>query len=313
MRRLVLTIILVCFMLAVWPLILDFGGVLDDKLINNSSAQPYSTDQADCKQPKFVFLIGIEGSGHHLYQTLVSESPAFRDLLEDEVDLLELQRLLFDNKHKHKSLWGIPFTSREGDAEQVLQNVSTILKRLDKQTNWTIPINGAEPDTESYDVGALSYPTHSWKHELKYPDVGLLYHACDAAGVSCQHIYISREPYEVISSTVRRGFHDLRISPHLYTTMLAAIYAQLHEFPSRTAACWRYGDEQDAWYVGNLLGWKSRREFHRDYRRIYQDRPDKHIESIFPRNLKPYMQSMIRTDKLVMDSCRSIVEERKCL
>jgi len=225
------------------------------------------------------------------------------------IDIAQLQQVLFDNEHRDKSLWGFPTADVLGDAGEILETVVYVLKHFDRISNWTIPINGAE--LPEFNFGTMSYPTFAWNQVLNYPDIGLLYAACNRANVTCQHVFLSRDPYAIVSSTVRRSFHSVQLSSHLYSTMLAVIHKQLVEFPGRTAACWQYEEANDAWQVGKLLGWQNRESFEQTYSSVYKSTPDQNLRSKFPSSLMPYMNSMERTTNLVMGVCRNV--QNKCI
>lgn len=267
----------------------------------------HSTENA-CKPPKFLLLIGLEGTGHHLWQSLVAASPAFQGLQDKGIDITQLQQVLFDNEHREKSLWGFPTANVAGNATQLLETVTYVLRYFDRMSHYTIAINGAE--LPSFNFGAMSYPTFAWNQVLNYPDIGLLYKACDLANVTCQHVYLSRDPYSVVRSTVRRSFHSLQLTPHLFSTMLAVIYKQLAENPGRTAACWQFEDRDDAWKIGKLLGWKDKSEFEREFNAIYKPPYARNSRSQIPSSIIPYMDSMEQSSNLVMNFCKQV--ENQC-
>jgi hypothetical protein len=49
--------------------------------------------------------------------------------------------------------------------------------------------------------GQMSYPNYgSPSRSLQYPDLHLLHRACDAANVACGHVYLHRDPYDIMGT-----------------------------------------------------------------------------------------------------------------
>ena len=80
---------------------------------SNSSSSTYSelmntttTDTYD-SPIVFQFLVGVEGTGHHLYQKLYQNSPAYRRLEKYDLldDVLELRMSLYNKKFPNRGLW----------------------------------------------------------------------------------------------------------------------------------------------------------------------------------------------------------------
>lgn len=139
---------------------------------------------------------------------------------------------------------------------------------------------------------------------MQYPDIGILYDACDQANVTCGHIYIARDPYSIIkSTTIKRKFNPSTLEAiKMYTGMLSVIYMQMLDFPDRTAACWRYEIPSDALEIGRILGWQNRTVFENAYAAIYKT-PSEPDRSVIPEQFGHYMKSMIRLHNQVLDLC----------
>lgn len=114
----------------------------------------------------------------------------------------------------------------------------------------------------------VSYPNFMEAcRDSQYPVLELLYAACDEANVRCSHVYLHRDPLEVLrSTTFKKSFNPTTgvAAAHLYTTMLKVIEAQLEGHPGRTRACvgfyWNGGggvgddDDDDG---GGAGGWRA--------------------------------------------------------
>jgi hypothetical protein len=186
----------------------------------------------------FVFLAGVEGTGHHFYEKLYNEqSNKLRDILGDgelalQQDLLSLQTSLYNDAMPETALLTGALAYKKKnvhpDGHQIFQSFvqqlnttnAKVLRWLDNDqdrhsnknnddekkmnttttttagTTFPIPLNAILVRAP---VGMMSYPNYLLpSRPLQYPDLHLLYRACDAAQVSCGHVYLHRDPYEVI-------------------------------------------------------------------------------------------------------------------
>jgi len=241
--------------------------------------QPTTAANTQAKPPRFVFLIGLEGTGHHLYSDLVAKSPTFTKLLVSQYDMIQLQQSLYNNKNRVNSLWGAHCGETPGNITAIMNRVVSHIKVLDQHmdSTLTIPING--PKYPKTGFGMMSYPTYSSLDNegskrcalTKYPNIDLLYHACHSAQVTCGHIYLHRDPSQVLrSTTIKRRFHSLTEALHLYTTMLHVIHGQLLAYPSQLVSCWDYSEPPTFTDVGQLLGWQSQVEFDQIVQEVYR-------------------------------------------
>jgi hypothetical protein len=275
--------------------------VLRRPFSSSSSLPAEQTKTTTAKQPpRFVFLIGLEGTGHHLYSDLVAKSPTMEKMRMSRYDMIQLQQSLYNNKNRGNSLWGVhcdetlvnnhnnnsitpTATATAIIMDRVVANIHVLDQNLD--SSLTIPING--PKYTKSGFGMMSYPTFSSldkegsNHQqnkrcalTKYPNMDLLYHACDMANVTCGHIYLHRDPTQVLrSTTIHRHFHTWMEALHLYTTMLHVIHAQLLTYPNQLVSCWDYNVPPTFSNVGQLLGWKSEADFDQVVQEVYNRTP----------------------------------------
>ncbi|KAG7345698.1 hypothetical protein IV203_033229 [Nitzschia inconspicua] len=221
---------------------------------------------------RFIFFIGLEGTGHHLLKGIVSQSPAVDRLRQLHVhyDLTtQLQEALHHEKHKN-GLFNVHCQPNQDkiNATEIQGRVIDVLRQIHQRVltkqdeilpnndgvvkprrtddrGFTIPsritalpINTLQASTSS---GEMSYPNyHGDCRKLNFPNMDLWYHACRVAQVDCQHVYIFRDPYAILKSTTvhrdHNGKHKLA-AIHLYTSLQTVILAQLMTWPDRALGC----------------------------------------------------------------------------
>lgn len=262
------------------------------------------------KRTRFLFLIGLEGTGHHLYSELIQHSPSFEKLPAQH--MIQLQQSLYHHQNKEQSLWGAHCGKEQttNATIDILNRVVTNLQTLDQAVDptVTIPING--PKYPNTGFGMMSYPTYSSLDRqdnqrfalTKYPSMDLLYHACHVAKVTCGHVYLHRDPIQVLTSTtVKRHFHTTPEALHIYTTMLQVIHSQLVTFPNHFVTCWDYSLVPPQ-VLGELLGWQTTKDFRRIIKTLYRpsvmNQPPLHVNMS-----DPYLQSMFRAHEQVKKLC----------
>lgn len=229
---------------------------------------------------RFVFFIGLEGTGHHLLKGIVSQSPAVDRLrqLNIHYDLtIPLQESLHHEKHKN-GLFNvhcqlnqetINATEIQGRVVGLLQQINQRALMLGKDGTLpegttprrtddggfthpspitALPINTLQASSSS---GEMSYPNyHGECRKLNFPNMDLWYQACQTARVDCQHVYIHRDPYAILKSTTvnrdHNGNHKLA-AIHLYTSLQTVILAQLMSWSDQTLGCMGMldGDDED--------------------------------------------------------------------
>lgn len=210
------------------------------------------------------FIIGIEGTGHHFVSILLKDSPymyMLRELgwCEGETPLtdgLQLIKAMGPEEHFDKLVKGMK------EMDQVFK---THLqgKQVDTPINVAINANGCHDRMISYPSGLGS------GRMLNHPNIDILYDACKHAQVNCKHIYIYRDPYDVIVSTVkkRKMNSDVYEAIRTYTLMLHYIYSQLSRHSDKTALCFGpldvHGHERrEDWdKFGSIFGWSSADDF----------------------------------------------------
>jgi hypothetical protein len=168
-----------------------------------------------------------------------------------------------------------------------------------------------------------SYPNFGGEcREQAYPDIDLFYQACDAANVKCEHVYLYRDPYSVISSTtIKRHFNRNGIlqATQLYTSMLDIIYAQLGNHSRRTAGCFGFFDDNSTsvqfWDdVQDMFGGDNPAEFHEHMKKVYKPPSPltkKKRKRLVPKEYHLPMESMVRAHENVLRLCREQIGSNK--
>lgn len=271
----------------------------------------------------FIFLVAIEGSGHHMNMALFAKSPAMKRFLKLKIrpQVRELLLSLYDNQDKSHGLWSAPTAKDDPNGADVVETLAEKLRVVDAAirsasfpTPTMIPLNAG--GIAYGNTGMMSYPNfHGRDRLLQYPDLRALYHACDLAEVSCRHVVLTRDPYAVIrSTTVNREFSTTRVAIQTYTTMLDVILAQMMMNQNRLAACWDFGATPEE-ELGALMGWRGDKEmakFRKIYSSVFRGDGESMDEAerleIVPQELKVYMTSMEMATERIQATCREILQ-----
>ena len=184
-------------------------------------------------------------------------------------------------------------------------------------------------------VGQLSYPNMPGLEcrKLNYPNIDLLYNACDVANVDCVHVYLYRDPYAVLKSTIRRGMNTGVIQTiHLYISHLSIMYAQLSRHAPRTVGCFGFLDpifssqdpqqnekhelennrQERNWNIfRDMLRFKTNEEFESMRNTVFKPPTPISKESkqnMIPSDLQVYMDVLVQLYEDVRELCHGIVE-----
>jgi hypothetical protein len=292
---------------------------------------------------RFVFTIGIEGTGHHLVQSMVmaKQSPLLRRLKQVKIYpewTRRMSDLLYSNSYKEPrptTLWGSMTACHPQDGialvEDQLIDVLQTIEGMAKNASGSVSpgILNIPFNTMATFPSMVSYPQMMNKcRQLEYPDLDLFYLVCDRANVQCDHIYVYRDPYEVLySTTIKRKFNrDLHLLPiiHMYKSMLKVIHTQLADHANRTFGCFgmfeRGQESQWKYQLGEILGWSNRTEYDRFFDTVYRPphtsssnsttskRPNKHRDPFEKADLVSAMKSFVESHESVIRLCESTVQ-----
>jgi hypothetical protein len=284
---------------------------------------------------RFVMFLGIEGTGHHLWQDLIKESPLFtrlKDLgLHPKFTKQLTQNLYRHKKSRWKGLWSATckwneendpapnITSIQANLVDTLRAISVHAKsqRGDKDGPGpvTFPVNLLPGGGD--ELGLVSYPGFLKPCRAQnYPNLDVWYQACDTAGVLCEHVYIYRDPFSVVKSTTdNRPFNRNKMEAiHLYTTQLHILHSQLLQFHNRLIGCWNYNAALSPVHyrdeIEPLLHFQEERIFADVLKKTFRNpKPSLNEQdklSIVPLELNGYMRSMETIHGIVVQTCKTL-------
>lgn len=184
---------------------------------------------------------------------------------------------------------------------------------IDDKKPLSFPVNFLAAGDE---FGVMSYPSFLKPcRALQYPNLDLWYNACDRAGVQCNHVYIYRDPYSVIHSTVdnRNINKDKLEAIHLYTTQLQILYSQLTFFQRRLAGCWEYesalSPEQWEQEINPILRFSDSRALGQTIAKVFRPRAmlnDGDRNRIVPAEYSLYMDSFTKMHNATVQLCKAL-------
>jgi hypothetical protein len=267
--------------------------------------------------PQFVFLMGTEGSGHHLWSTLIVQSPNFARL--KQLDLLgateNIIHQLFSENHLEESLFGGSPCRGAWNGTLLIERTAQKLRLVaDKlPPNLTVPLNGI-PSTNRLS-GMLSYPNHASKRKcagFRHPDVRLLQQACLDAQVSCHFILQYRDPSATLrSTTINRNYHTTGFAIALYTAMFTTLTLQLSSLtPSSLECCWYYGNSHPSARLGTLLGYTNEEEFRNAFAQHYVPSNSPEINTVVPQEHRIPFESLLVAYNLLKLKCHEMEQSK---
>jgi hypothetical protein len=238
----------------------------------------YSATASDSEPDgiKFIFIVGLEGSGHNRLGMLLRESASavFIDQRGLRERVSELQDALYSNiglfyqhckgksKNNSEIFVGGPTTDVSEDSSdavtldklgpvtgpnetfhRAVHLFRGIVKVVGEGSSINIPLNA-----DGYVSNQGSYPQDNDSCRMrKYPDLALLYEVCKAARVECRHAYLTTSVEALLYSaapaplSTTQARHPFLLKPlkdiFLYTTLLDIQFAQIAYFPNQTIAC----------------------------------------------------------------------------
>jgi len=275
--------------------------------------------EEESKGPTFLFIMGIEGTGHHLFLTLFQTYLKSGNGLSDEFfDENAIHKKLYLHPKWKPSLWSAPCAENPSNGTALFQEVVDTMKTIDfeirsqslEQTAAIVPLNAG------FENFMNSYPSkHRDCRPLQYPDLDLTYAACEEAGVKCKHIVLSRDPYEIIrSTTMNREFDPKHRQIKLLGTMLDVINTQIVSYPDQLHACWSYNKGVESILnIGELLGWEATafKNIYSDLFHAHTPLTDEDRRDIVPPQLQPFMDTMIASMERVEATCESVLNSQR--
>jgi hypothetical protein len=334
------------------------------------NTNPFSSS-AVSPRIQFIFVVGLEGTGHHLMGRIIQNSPAFHQFkhysgLEDYRQAMKALHLsLFDKAHG-TGLWNLPCdctrnvtktnrssrsvatTSTHHDEEQEhrLEQVAEILKRIQTQhsaqaTSSTVPpvvsfpVNTITVDKDDKNsFGQASYPNFGGGccRLQQYPRLNLFYRACAMANVDCRHVYLYRDPYQILySTTIHRTFNvNLAQGVALYQRLLSdVLLPELTVYSDHSLGCLgfyeqlpvpsSFGDDNDNisgtfqdhhdWQraIQKLWQWRNATKFKETIDRIYHP-PSSSQHRNATTDIHSSLMTQLEDDHTTLSSSSSLAE-----
>ena len=288
----------------------------------SATAPPLSSMFVPWKnETRFIFVLGLEGAGHHALSSLLKMSPTTK--LLGRLDLRQkLRRLEYSffyaghglmDAYCH-STYPINATEKMNAAINAMQSMNRIIERHGSHPDIVINANGVNK--------MLSYPTGGRGEcgRLKAPSLDLLYEVCHRARVRCEHIFLHRDPLDIMrSTTIKRPFNtDIHSGLHLYNAFIHVFYGYLSMYPTRTAGCVGLFEQNmtDQWRVVQELGsWSDEED---DFRQVASEvyappvavsTEDAHL-MVPDFAYGPNLRAMMRSHNAWLDLCHQQVERR---
>lgn len=244
---------------------------------------------------QFIFVVGLEGTGHHLHQRIVQASPAYyriRHALNDyQKEIKELHASLF-NRVNGTGLWNLPCNKRWTKKQQDIdkerrrrqEHVAFLLKRIFHQVPVTtkplhFPVNTLSVDRrDTMMYGMSSYPNWSGPcRAQQYPRLSWFYEACAMASVDCRHLYLYRDPLDSLySTTIHRPFNtNLSQGIALYESIVHdSLIPDLTKYSNHSLGCVGFysDDDNEDWKstLPLIWQWKNRTKFLQEMDKVYK-------------------------------------------
>lgn len=296
--------------------VLDNDGLLltRDEASSTVKKTTFTTASAADQPVRFLFVIGLEGTGHHLMSRIVKESPAMRRL--SKLKMLDDLRGLHTSMYYFQTGLLDSFCGTSIDTNAKTASMARRLRAMAaKLGNETLDVamnaNGYSKMI-SYPAGGVSANSCG---RTKHPSLDLIYQACDQAGVRCEHLYLRRDPYDIIASTtLKRPFNPtIYKAYHLYAMFLNVIYAQLAIYAPRTAGCLDLfaGDNPMLTSERGFMGWTSTDAYQSTLDQLFTrptPLPEEYRAQLTEARYQPYRQAMLQMDRRVWRLCQQQAE-----
>lgn len=280
---------------------------------NRTTGTPRNASTAGT--PQFVFLMGTEGSGHHLWSSLIEQSPNLARL--KQLNLLgaaeSITRQLFSKRELDKSLFAGSPCHDAWNGTSLIEQTAHKLRFVANQlpSSLTVPLNGI-PTTKAVS-GMISYPNYKSNEKcagFRHPNVRLLQLACQDAQVSCHFILQHRDPIATLQSTThKRKIHSVGYAIALYTAMYTTLTLQLETMTaSLLEFCWHYSDSHPSARLGTLLGYATEEEFRNIFAQHYvpSNTTATDVDSVIPAHQKVLLDNLFVAYEQLKLKCQDV-------
>ena len=267
---------------------------------------------------KFVFALGIEGTGHHFLSDLENRSE-IKSLLQDN-DLRDLQNEAADLLRW--LYWQRNIVQNNGmDLDPAYKLFVSKLKRLGAEVEEKIIPAIPENEVVTVHLNTIndimtSFPAlHSEARYTQLPDLGILYRACSSAGIACGHLLMSRDAHEVIRSTTEnRNFDSGARQITNLSMQLNIMISQAFQYPDKLLGCFDYNDPVSSlhlWRTSSMFGWNIQdSSLKNSIVSSYQKSTTLSGEDghdLTPRGYEIYMEAMVRATETLRTTCLQLL------
>eukprot|EP00980_Cylindrotheca_fusiformis_P005506 scaffold1170_cov122-Cylindrotheca_fusiformis.AAC.14 len=303
----------------------DFAQVNQGSLsaVDEARMSPLNVANKNPSKMRIVLFLGLEGVGHHLIGELSQASQAKKNMTKlgiYPVEYKHLQNLLHKETDSSKGLWSATCPSSKKavpNVTKIEEKLLTLLGRMkeaSQDTDMVIPANTLIVHKGDEAIhGMLSYPQFNTRcRALAFPNVDVWYKICQKAEVTCQHVYLYRDPYAILHSTTTKrkfNYHPLH-AIHLYTNLLQTLYGQLARNPTETIGCVGLFDEDPSTWqpmLQALLGLSDKQIAHVFKPPSQTEKKETAGATTTKESRKeyqPYMEAFIRMHHDVVDLCQ---------
>lgn len=304
--------------------------------------------------PTFVFVMGTEGTGHHFINSLLAQSPNMKKMKQIGVcasggkgELHTLSSQFFNTGNEGRLFNPNKRQRGEIDADRhyelivdTLQSIRTKFNDMRKQeeqqinenesSSATVAPSSKTPFHIAINANSCGRPTMMSYPNLPGPDrslqnfnLDIFYNACNDAHVQCKHIYIYRDPYDVIKSTTINRVHNSNVydAIRLYTSVMQQIHSQMISNLDHNIGCFGFLDakgyqlQQDWERFGMLFGWTTLNSFMTHVKSIQKKdkvpitpMSDEMKMELVPPRLSVLMRAFEDVHKRVHDLCYSSLQ-----
>ena len=270
---------------------------------------------------KFIFSMGIEGSGHHFLATVESQSDfalhsrsqgGFSELRAKQKHAAYLLREIYHLSDLHNDSENV---NLDVIYKEFVDTLKDLQEMVQERIDWNRTVDGVFPiQLNAVDGIMTSFPgTGSVARYSQLPDLGIFYQACEDAVVDCGHILMTRDAHEVVRSTTRNRLFDHPKPQIINLAMqLNMMIAQALQYPDKLLGCFDYNNPvslvQNRLY-GALFDGKFESAFLPHFKPSAGLTLSERLDLV-PEGFGLYMESMIRATNTLRATCQTQLRDQ---
>jgi len=202
---------------------------------------------ASAPRPRVLFFAGLEGTGHHLFQTVFNKLSQETDIVRHGCSMTEFLYRQGSKKSMFETTTSENYNQAYDAFKASLRDLKNDSESIGKAYLLNIHV-GCKKAT-----GEMSYPNFGGKFKaFQHPDVVSIALAAEEAGVDLQVVVLNRDAEKImVSTTVHRHFGGSR-QLNVLEPVAYALLQQLQMLePDYITACANFGDP-DLSYVPRM-------------------------------------------------------------